>query len=144
MHYLFVIDNYYVVYMYIVTWIPAGRTHDNTHFIIVKDGSMASLTRNTQTALSQVVASIGAAGNVVSKAMLALDRLTDAGYSHADTFAGNTELRNQGSIQDTILDEEERALEREIRRLKFEQQREDFLNAHAQRGNTAKTTKAKK
>jgi hypothetical protein len=59
-----------------------------------------------------------------------LDRLTDAGYSHADTFAVNTELRNQGSIADVVLDEEKRDLERTIERLKFQDQLSKFFEAH--------------
>jgi hypothetical protein len=59
-----------------------------------------------------------------------LDRLTDAGYSHADTFALNTELRNKGSIADAVLDEEKRDLERTIERLRHEEHLQDFLKAH--------------
>jgi len=59
-----------------------------------------------------------------------LDRLTDAGYSHADTFALNTELRNKGSIADAVLDEDKRDLERQIERLKHEQHLQDFLAKH--------------
>jgi len=91
---------------------------------------MPSLTRSTSSALGQVLAAVGAAGNTITKAMLTLDRLTDAGYSHADTFATNTELRNAGSIQDAILDEERRDLERVIERLRHEEELEKFLTAH--------------
>lgn len=91
---------------------------------------MPSLTRNTTNALGQILAAVGAAGNVLTKGMMALDRLTDAGYSHSDTFAVNTELRNQGSIQDAILDEEKRDLERTIERMKFEEQLNAFIKAH--------------
>jgi hypothetical protein len=59
-----------------------------------------------------------------------LDRLTDAGYSHADTFALNTEIRNRGSIEDTVLDEEQRDLERTIERLKYQGQLEAFFVSH--------------
>lgn len=91
---------------------------------------MASLTRNTTNALGQILGAVGAAGNVLTKSMMALDRLTDAGYSHSDTFAVNTELRNKGSIKDAILDEEQRDLERTIERLKFEEQLNKFFEAH--------------
>jgi len=91
---------------------------------------MPSLTSATGSALGQVLASVGAAGNVLTKSMMMLDRLTDAGYSHADTFALNTELRNKGSIDDTLLDEEKRNLERTIERLRFEEQLASFLGAH--------------
>lgn len=91
---------------------------------------MPSLTRNTSSALGDVLAAVSAAGNVITKSMLMLDRLTDAGYSHSDTFAINTELRNQGSIADAVLDEEKRDLERTIERLKYEEQLNAFLAAH--------------
>lgn len=91
---------------------------------------MSTLTRNTTSALGQVLGAVGAAGNVLTKGMMALDRLTDAGYSHSDTFALNTELRNKGSIKDTLLDEEKRDLERTIERMKFEEQLNAFIAAH--------------
>lgn len=91
---------------------------------------MPSLTRNTTNALGQLLGAVGAAGNVLTKGMMALDRLTDAGYSHADTFAINTELRNKGSIEDAMLDEEQRDLERTIERLRFEEQLDAFMQAH--------------
>lgn len=91
---------------------------------------MPSLTRNTSSALGQLLGAVGAIGSVATKSMLMLDRLTDAGYSHADTFALNTELRNRGSIEDAILDEEKRDLERTIERMKHEQQLQDFYTAH--------------
>jgi hypothetical protein len=91
---------------------------------------MASLGQTTTSALGQVLASIGAVGDVLTKSMMMLDRLTDAGYSHADTFALNTSLRNEGSIKDTILDEDKRNLERKIERMRFEQQLNEFMEAH--------------
>ena len=91
---------------------------------------MASLGRNTTNALGQVLASVGAMGNVLTKVAMMADRLTDAGYSHADTFAINTDLRNEGSIKDALLEEDKRDLERRIERLKFEEQLQDFLDAH--------------
>jgi hypothetical protein len=91
---------------------------------------MPSITRNTTNALGQLLGAVGAAGNVLTKSMMALDRLTDAGYSHSDTFAVNTELRNQGSIKDAVLDEEKRDLERTIERMKFEEQLNAFIAAH--------------
>lgn len=91
---------------------------------------MPSLSRNTSSALGQLLGAIGAIGSVATKSMLMLDRLTDAGYSHADTFALNTELRNKGSIADAILDEEVRDLERQIERLKHEEHMAAFLAKH--------------
>jgi hypothetical protein len=77
--------------------------------------------------VAQVADAIGSIGGVVSKNMIALDRASDASYSHADTFVQNTELRNAGSIKDTILDEEERDLHRDIQRLKFAKAKENFI-----------------
>lgn len=91
---------------------------------------MPSLSRNTSSALGQLLGAIGAVGSVATKSMLMLDRLTDAGYSHADTFALNTELRNKGSIADAVLDEEKRDLERTIERLKHEEHLNAFLAKH--------------
>ena len=91
---------------------------------------MPSLSRNTSSALGQLLGAVGAIGSVATKSMLMLDRLTDAGYSHADTFALNTELRNRGSIEDAVLDEEKRDLERTIERMRHEQQLRDFYEAH--------------
>jgi hypothetical protein len=73
-----------------------------------------------------VFGAIGALGNTVAKALATIDRITDAGYSHADTYAANTEIRNAGSVKDVLLDEEERDLEREIRRIKFMRNLEQF------------------
>lgn len=87
---------------------------------------MASVTQNTASALGEILAAVGAVGNTVGKVLGMVDRLSDAGYSHADTYAANTELRNVGSIKDTMLDEEERDLEREIRRIKFMRNLETF------------------
>lgn len=91
---------------------------------------MPSLSRNTSSALGQLLGAVGAIGSVATKSMLMLDRLTDAGYSHADTFAINTELRNRGSIEDALLDEEKRDLERTLERLKYEEQLKKFYEAH--------------
>ena len=91
---------------------------------------MPSLSRNTSSALGQVLGAIGATGSTLTKMILMLDRLTDAGYSHADTFALNTELRNIGSVEDARLDEEKRDLERTIERLKHEEQLAAFFEAH--------------
>lgn len=99
---------------------------------------MASLTKNTSASLGQVLAAIGAAGNTLTKIMFTFDRLTDAGYSHADTFAINTELRNKGAIEDTILEEEKNDLERILERKKFEEQLNQF-----QVKRTSSTTQSK-
>ena len=98
---------------------------------------MPSLSRNTSSALGQLLGAIGAVGSVATKSMMMLDRLTDAGYSHADTFAVNTDLRNKGSIADAILDEDKRDLERTIERLKYDEQLQKFYEAHP---NLAPTT----
>ena len=91
---------------------------------------MPSITRSTSSALGQLLGAVGATGSMLTKSIMMLDRLTDAGYSHADTFAVNTELRNQGSISDAVLDEEKRDLERTIERLKYEEQLNAFFEAH--------------
>lgn len=110
---------------------------------------MPSLTRSTSSALGQVVASVGAAGNVLTKSMMILDRLTDAGYSKADSFAMNTELRDKGSIEDAILDEERRDLERRIERMRHTEQLNSFYEAHpdlqpaSDKPSKAKPSKAK-
>ena len=91
---------------------------------------MPTLTSNTSSALGQLLGAVAATGSTLTKIVLTVDRLTDAGYSHADTFAMNTELRNKGSVQDTLLDEEKRDLERTIERLKFEDQLNKFFEAH--------------
>ena len=88
---------------------------------------MSSLMQTMNRSAAQVVTAIGSVGGVVSKNMGALDRASDVSYSHADTFVINTELRNKGSIQDTILDEEERDLEREMRRLKLITARDAYV-----------------
>lgn len=131
MDYYYVIDYDYVVIMYVYIFIPAGhRDCRNTLTICQEDEYMPSLSRNTSSALGQLLGAVGAIGSVATKSMLMLDRLTDAGYSHADTFALNTELRNRGSIEDAVLDEEKRDLERTIERLKYEQQLKEFYAAH--------------
>lgn len=105
---------------------------------------MPSLSKNTSSALGQLLGAVGAVGSVATKSMMMLDRLTDAGYSHADTFALNTELRNRGSIEDTVLDEEKRDLERTIERLKYDDQLNKFLEAHPELNPaTDKPSKAK-
>jgi hypothetical protein len=91
---------------------------------------MASLMQTVNTSVAQVVGSIGAIGGVVSKNMLALDRASDASYSHADTFVKNTLLRNEGSLKDTVLDEEERDHERLSRRIKFDEARTLWMADH--------------
>jgi hypothetical protein len=88
---------------------------------------MGSMLQETSKAVAQVAIAIGSVGGVVSKNMLALDRASDATFNYADTFVKNVELRNQGSIKDTILDEEERDLEREVQRMKFKKARENFI-----------------
>jgi hypothetical protein len=138
-----VIDNTYVLFMYI--FIPAGPDDCRTHLIICQeDYIMPSLTRNTSSALGQLLGAVGAIGSVATKSMLMLDRLTDAGYSHADTFAMNTELRNQGSVKDAVLDEEVRDLERTIERLRHEEHLHEFYKAHPNlKPATDKPSKAK-
>lgn len=91
---------------------------------------MPTISQSTSSALGQLLGAVGATGNTVIKLLSTIDRLSDAGYSHADTFATNTELRNQGSVKDTLLDEEKRDLERTIERLKHEEQLAKFFEAH--------------
>ena len=107
--------------------------------------TVASLMQTINTSAADVVQSIGSVGRVVSKNMAALDRVSDASYSHADTFVENTLLRNQGSIKDTVLDEEERDHDRDMRRLKFKAARTVFLNDHPElkAAQSAKPAKAK-
>jgi hypothetical protein len=91
---------------------------------------MASLMQIINKSAGQVISSIGAAGGVLCKNMAALDRVSDVSYLKADTFVKNSELRDAGSIEDTILDEEERSHEREVRRMRFELARNKFLEDH--------------
>ena len=106
---------------------------------------MPSVAQNTAGAFSQLLGAVGSLGDTVTKSLMMLDRVTDAGYSHADTFAINTQLRNTGSIKDTELDEEERDLEREIRRLKFKANLEAFIESQKVKSqpSKAKPTKTK-
>lgn len=104
---------------------------------------MASVSQHTASALGQVLGAVGAVGNTVAKALACLDRLTDAGYSHADTYATNTELRNVGSVKDVMLDEEERDLEREIRRIKFMRNLETFKATGTEKPSKAKPASTK-
>ena len=64
---------------------------------------------------------------MIGKNVAALDRASDASYGHADTFVRNSDLRNAGSIKDTILDQEERVHERFARRIKFIKKQKKFL-----------------
>jgi hypothetical protein len=88
---------------------------------------MRNVASQARYGIGSLLGAIGAIGGLVSKSVLALDRLTDAGYAHSDAYATNTELRCAGRIEDCLLEEEERNLERKIERRKFEQQLEQFL-----------------
>ena len=87
--------------------------------------------------IGSVLGAVGALGTASTKVAFIVDRLADVGYSHADTLAINTALRNQGSIKDTELEEQKRDHERELERMKFEDELQSFISM---RGNPTQPT----
>lgn len=78
-------------------------------------------------AIASVFTMVTGTASMIGKNVMALDRASDASYGHADTFVRNSEMRNQGSLKDTMLDEEERDHERLARRIKFLKKRKKFI-----------------
>lgn len=78
-------------------------------------------------AIAGIFVSVTALAGVVSKNAAALDRASDASYGYADTYVRNAEIRNQGSIKDTLLEEEIRDHDRLAERMKFLKRRKKFM-----------------
>lgn len=77
-------------------------------------------------AIAGIFVSITALAGVVAKNAAALDRASDASYGYADTYVKNADIRNQGSLKDTLFEEEKRDHERLAERAKFERRKKAF------------------